>query len=376
MIRPSALGDVCRTVPVVVRLRRAYPGAAVDWIVQDSFVEAASGHPDVRRVIAFPRRRFGGWWKPAVLGEMLGWLGALRRERYDMVLDCQGLARSGVFARWSGAPARIGYQQAEEGAWLALTRRVDAPMGLHTVDRMLRLADAATGASEARPATTDELRLYAPAGSRDALRGLLGGGGAVLDGRYAVVAPTSRWAGKVWPGERYAEAVTTLLSDRGHGVEGAVIVGAEQERGQCGELLRLAERGELNVIDAIGRTSVGALMALVERAGLVIGSDSACVHMAVGFDRPLVALYGPTDVARVGPYGRAASVIQKLKPGDRFDHKDEALGRAMMERIGVEDVLAKVDEVLSASGSLAAGTVDGPKGAGGATARAAKEGAC
>ena len=101
------------------------------------------------------------------------------------------------------------------------------------------------------------------------------------------------------------------------------------------------------VIDAIGRTSIATLMALVERSSLVIGSDSACVHMAVGFDRPLVALYGPTDVAKVGPYQKEGAVVQCLRAGDRFDHKDEALGREMMGRIATEDVLRKVGEVIN-----------------------------
>ena len=82
-------------------------------------------------------------------------------------------------------------------------------------------------------------------------------------------------------------------------------------------------------------------MALVESSSLVIANDSAALHMAVGFDRPMVALYGPTRVDRVGPYGREADVIQHVTPSDRLDHKDGAAGRALMERIGVEEVVSR-----------------------------------
>jgi ADP-heptose:LPS heptosyltransferase len=93
------------------------------------------------------------------------------------------------------------------------------------------------------------------------------------------------------------------------------------------------------VVDLVGVTSVGGLMAAVERAAIVVANDSAALHMAVGFDRPLVALFGPTRIDRVGPYGRAGDVIQKLQPGERLDHKDDRLGRGLMERITLEEVL-------------------------------------
>lgn len=333
IVRPSALGDVCRTVPVAAALRRAYPNTEIDWIVQDSFVEAVVAHPAVRRVIPFPRRRFAAWWKPRVARELLGWLSALRRERYDLVLDCQGLARSGIFARWSGAPERIGYSQAAEGSWLALTRRVDAPLELHAVDRMMKLAIAA-GTDD-----TAAMQLYVPPGAPDRIASALGDRADLLQDGYAVVAPTSRWPGKLWPSDRYAAAIERLNMP-------VVLVGAEHERAQCAPLLELSRRRR-HVVDLIGSTSIGSLMALVSRASLVIGSDSACIHMAVGFDRPLVALYGPTDASRVGPYKRERSVVQRLEPGDQFDHKDEPRGRAMMERITVDDVVQKAAEELA-----------------------------
>jgi ADP-heptose:LPS heptosyltransferase len=81
-------------------------------------------------------------------------------------------------------------------------------------------------------------------------------------------------------------------------------------------------------------------MAVVEGSRLVVANDSAALHMAVGFGRPIVGLYGPTRLDLVGPYGRAAEVIQHVGPGDRLDHKDEGTGRALMERIAVEEVIA------------------------------------
>ncbi len=330
IIRPSALGDVCRTVPVLATLKRAWPNARVDWMVQDSFAAAIEEHPDLGRVVPFPRTGLAKWWRsPTALGALVRWLGALRRERYDVVVDCQGLLRSGLFALATGAPRRIGYANAEEIGWIGLNERIDVPMGEHTVDRMLRLAVAATGTAAVR-----DLRLYSAAAERDTVHADASLGGR----RYAVIAPTSRWPGKLWPAERYAEVARWLL-DEGR-FEAVAIVGATSERGQIGPLLELARR-DARVIDLVGATSIARLLAVIEASSLVIANDSAAVHMAVGFDRPIVAIYGPTDVSRVGPYGRAESVLQVVREGDLFDHKDEQRGREMMERVTVGMVIEK-----------------------------------
>jgi len=126
-----------------------------------------------------------------------------------------------------------------------------------------------------------------------------------------------------------------------------MIVGAASEREQCREVLECDPAGR--IVDLVGRTSIGELMALVERASLVVGSDSACLHMAVGFDRPLVGLYGPTDVARVGPYQRERWVIQKLAPDDVLDHKNDQAGASLMARITVDDVFQRIREALADS---------------------------
>jgi len=335
LIRPSALGDVVRTVPLVVSLRRRFPGLAIDWLVQDSFVDAVRAHPGVRAAVPFPRGLFRRWFSPPAAMAVGRWVRTLARANYDLVIDAQGLARSGALARATGAAIRVGLDDAREMGWLGYTHRVKPREGVvHTVDRMLALVEA-LGATPIR-----DLRLVAPPEDRTAAER-----DAVLAGRFAVLAPTSRWPGKRWPIERFA-ALATLLLERGL-VERVVVVGAGSEREECRPLLELAQREE-RVVDRLGRTCVGGLMATIERAALVVANDSAALHIAVGMGRPLVALFGPTDVAKVGPYGRDGDVLQVLRPGDRYDHKDEALGRAMMARIELDAVIDAARVRLSA----------------------------
>jgi ADP-heptose:LPS heptosyltransferase len=324
-------------VPVLASLKRGFPNAAIDWLVQDSFSDAVRAHPDLNEVIEFPRAQFAAWWRPSVAADLARWLRELGRAEYDLVVDCQGLARSGFFSWWTRSPRRVGYADAAELGWMWLTDRVRVPRDIHTVERMLALVGA-TGVSPVR-----DLRLYVPTGDGD--KGRLDG--VSVRGRYAVLAPTSRWAGKRWPSERFARIAEFLLGPE-CGMDRVVVVGSKGERAQCTGLLELSAR-EDRLVDLIGKTSVAGLMEVVRGCSLVVGNDSACLHMAVGFDRPLVGLYGPTRVDLVGPYGRNDQVVQRVDPGDVLEHKKAREGLRFMERIGVEDVVGKIREVLGPS---------------------------
>lgn len=331
-IRPSALGDVCRSVPVLVSLRRAYPGARIDWLVQDTFADAVRFHPDLTAVVSFARRRLGAQLGLARTAELRRWLRTLREARYDLVIDGQGLARSGFFAWATRAPRRVGLSDAREFGWIWLNERHHVPRTLHTVDRMLALVRAAgvEPVADLRLHPGEQARRWAAADPDLANR------------RYAVIAPTSRWSGKRWAPERFVPVAEHLLA---RGVEAVAIVGAASERSQCGPLLDLASRNR-RVADRLGATTVAQLMALVERSALVVACDSAALHMAVGAGRPIVALFGPTRIDRVGPYGREADVLQHVGPDDRLDHKNTTAGRKLMDRITVDEVRGAIDARL------------------------------
>jgi ADP-heptose:LPS heptosyltransferase len=331
LIRPSALGDVCRTVPCLVSLRRAFPGAAIDWLVNEAFVPAVSSHPALTGTVPFDRGSFGKGIRKLRLSGPRSFLDALKHRGYDLVVDLQGLARSGLFSWATRASRRVGFANAREFGWLGYTERHHVDASMHTVDRMLRLLELAG----VRPVL--DMRLYSSEAGRAEVPASLAGK------RYAVVAPTSRWEGKRWPAERFAAAIPAMFE---MGLDAVAVVGSRSEREQCGPLLSLAAR-DGRVVDLLGATSVAGLMAVVEGAAMVLANDSAALHMAVGFDRPLVALFGPTRVELVGPFRREADVIQHLRQGDVFEHKNTLAGRAMMERISVEEVVEAVGRRLA-----------------------------
>lgn len=348
IVRPSALGDVCRTVPVLASLRRAFPESRLEWLVQDAFADAVRAHPMLDAVVPFPRRALHPFWNPAVALRSIAWMNqALRAPGYDLVVDCQGLARSGLFAWWTRAPRRVGFADAAEGGWLGYNARHPRGPSRHVVDQMLNLLRCEGIAPEC------DMRLYAPSEELqwwDAQRQVLGIGGS-----YAVFAPTSRWESKQWPAEHWRQVVPAALE---LGMDRVVFVGSGSEREAVRAAMPTDPALAAHCVDLSGATRVGGLMAVIAAASMVVANDSAALHMAVGFARPFVALFGPTDPAENGPYGGVQWVIK----GDFAEceaplrYRDRRLGDRLMRRIAPAAVAARM--------ALARGAVRAPEAAG------------
>ncbi|GIW73500.1 MAG: LPS heptosyltransferase-1 [Phycisphaerales bacterium] len=340
IVRPSALGDVCRSVPVLAALRARWPDARIDWLVQDAYAPAIAAHPALSEAVIFPRRALSPATRPDRLLAAVRWARSLRNRRYDLVLDCQGLLRSGLMALATGAPVRVGDAAARELAWLAYTRRVPTQADQHTVDRMLALAQAAIEHyGPCGPIAGADMRLYTSPEDKARAQAVLAPAG---EAPLVVLAPTSRWPAKQWPDERFAQLGQRLLEHRRLAL---AIVGGPGEADQCPKTRALAQAHD-RVVDLVGRTDVGTLMGVVERADLVVANDSAVLHMAVGFGRPLVALFGPTLTELVGPYRRQQDVIQRARPDRPGLHK-LASAAGMMQAIEVADVLERALARLS-----------------------------
>ena len=293
LIRPSALGDVSRTVPCLVALRRALPNAHIDWLVNTAFADAVSAHPMLDAVVPFDRHH------PGSIPRLLG---PLRSRRYSLAVDLQGLARSGLFTRATGAPRRIGFANAREGAWLGYNEKHTLPRDLHTVDRMRGLLDAAGFDGP------EDLTLYVPPDAAQEVAQHT----AAWDGAYACLAPTARWGCKCWPVERFAatggHALTTGRVQR------LVVVAAPNERDAVQAGFEAALPQDLHDRVHYPHTRVGTLMAWIAGCKALLGNDSAALHLAVGLNRPTVSLFGPTDPAVWAPVGAQVQVVAPPSP--------------------------------------------------------------
>jgi ADP-heptose:LPS heptosyltransferase len=153
LIKPSSLGDVVHALPVLAALRAAYPEAHIAWLVSTSFVPLLDGHPLLNEVISFDRRLYGRMLRsPRATNAFIRFTSALRRREFDLVLDLQGLFRSGFLARATGAPRRIGFAAAREMAWMFYTERVTCPdADEHAVLKNMRLVAAVVAPASAGP---------------------------------------------------------------------------------------------------------------------------------------------------------------------------------------------------------------------------------
>ena len=289
IIKPSAIGDVVHALPVLNLIRRGWPGAHVSWLVSPACAGLLDRHPQLDEVIRFERRRFGRAWRsPSAAAELAAFHRDLHGRGFDLVVDLQGLFRSGWLSFSTGAAVRVGTTADREFSGLFATRRV--PVDRRTqqaTDRYLAVAESlGLGRSPVEYVfpTDDADRAHVAALLPDARP-------------YAVLVPTTNWPTKQWPLERYAGLVRPLRDRFGLS---AVVAGGP-------EAAELDVPGATNLA---GRTTLRQLVALLERASLVIAPDTGPMHIAAALGRPLVTVYGPTDPARTGPHGRPDTVLR------------------------------------------------------------------
>jgi len=291
IIKPSAIGDIVHALPVLPRLKKRWPDAKISWMVNAAFSDLVRNHPLVDEVILFERKRYArGWYNPAVFAEMLTFTRDLQRREFDIAIDLQGLFRSAWITLASGAKLRVGFSNAREGAPLFYNQLVDCSWeNDHAVERYLKIATA-LGCDPADPV---EFVLAVDEVDREYVRGLI-----PQNLRYAVLCPGANWETKRWPAEHFAELAQQL--EQKHGLKSVVAGSAADAKlaEQIGAAFNLA-----------GKTNLRQIVALMERAELVVANDTGPMHIAAALGRPLVSPYGPTNAIRTGPYGRMDSVI-------------------------------------------------------------------
>ena len=301
LVKPSSLGDIVHALPVLHGLRKRFPEATIDWLVATPFASLIEGHAALNEVVLFDRRRFSRIGRsPRVTREFFQYVRELRARRYDLVIDLQGLFRTGFLSIATGAPVRIGFRQAREGAWMFYTDYLIVDdLDMHAVDKnylVSRLLGFDDVPVEFNIGLTDSLRCDAV----DLLRAL----GITERQRVVAVVPGARWETKQWLPEHFVEAIDQLQGESG---VRCVLLGGPDETRLCDRIVTACGSKPVNLV---GRTTVRQLAAVVALADVVLCQDSAAMHLAVAFDRPLVCLTGPTNPRRTGPYGRPEDVVR------------------------------------------------------------------
>lgn len=283
-IKTSSLGDVVHNCAAVSDVARCVPDATIDWVVEDAFAEVAALHPGVRRVIPVAIRRWrGALLAGATWSELAAFRVALRAERYEAVIDSQGLVKSALIAAMA-LGRRHGFDRAsarEPFAARFYDSRHAVSVSLHAVERNRRLAAAALG--YALPEACDY--------------GLRAEGEPPLRARapYVVLLTMTSRDDKLWPEEHW-RALGTWLERRG--LHCLLPWGSDEERRRCA---RIAAAIPGALVPA--RMPLAGLARLLRKAQCVIGVDTGLAHLAAALGAPVVGLYGGSDPALTGLYG-------------------------------------------------------------------------
>lgn len=305
IIKPSSLGDVIHALPVLHGLRERYPKAAISWLIGKPFAPLIERHPELDDVILFDRARYSRFGRSIrATTAFVDFARVLRRRDFDLVIDLQGLFRSGLLAFVTGAAVRIGFASARELAWAFYNHRLRTPdPNLHAADKnylVSRVLGFDAVAMRFDLAVTEDERTRA--------KEILSTAGLGSTDRFVSVWPGARWETKRWAAQRFAETIGRL--HREHDLR-AVLMGDPNERELC---TRIAAESGVSPIVLAGATGIREAVAVTERSAVVVAHDSAPVHIAAALGRPLVAVCGPTNPARTGPYAARDSVIQADLP--------------------------------------------------------------
>ena len=301
VIRLGAMGDVIHTLPAVSALKRTFPEARLSWAIERRWSILLEGNPYIDRIIEIERGSIAALCRTHR---------NLQSPGFDIAVDFQGLLKSAAVALFSGSAQTIGFDRTRERpASVFYTRRAEA-QSVHVVDRNLELA-AACGAGNF------VVEFPLPAGIPE---------GELPDGPFVLASPFAGWRSKQWPIENYGVLAKRLDKP-------LVLNGPPQAEGE----LRAVPGCRVHI------SGIAGLIHATRRAALVIGLDSGPLQLAAALGKLGVALFGPTDPVRNGPYGGSIRVIRS--PGAVTSYKRRNEIDPSMRAITPETVFTELQSI-------------------------------
>jgi heptosyltransferase-1 len=341
IVRLSAMGDVIHTLPAAQALREAYPEAMIGWIIEERWAELLCAPGAARRGARSAQRPLVDWmhtvnlkgWRKSLFSlstiEQIARVGNdVRAAHYEVAIDLQGAIRSAVLARWSGAPVVYGTREPRESAAALWYTRQATARGKHVIEQGLSVVESLVGKKLVIPAG----KFPRDVGAEERIEHTLREFGIE---KFAILNPGAGWGAKRWPAERYGRVAHAMAKC---GVQSVVNYGPGEE-----ELALAAEAASEGAARAF-QCSISELIALTRRARLFVGGDTGPLHLAAALRVPVVAIFGPTDPARNGPYGTRSVVLRN--PASMTTHARNPRTDEAMLGISVEEVVRAAQSLL------------------------------
>ena len=340
IVRLGSMGDIIHTLPAATALRRVFPDASMGWVVEERWAELLCTLPEPRSGPRSLRRPLVDRvhtvntksWRKSLLStqtwvQIAAGLSELRAQRYEMAVDFQGAVRSALVARWSGAPVVYGTAQPRENIASMFYTHQEIARGGHIVEQNLSLAEAVAR----RPLVMPKIELPNDSNVEKKCEERV----RANAGDFVLLNPGAGWGAKQWPAERYGYVARQLAED---GVKSLINFGPGE-----GSLMRAVESASAGAAQGIA-SSLTELIALARRARLFIGGDTGPLHLAAALGIPVVAIFGPTNPARNGPFGTRSIVLRS--PTSPTTHSRRQQPDPGLLKISSDEVLAAARKLL------------------------------
>ena len=345
IVKPSSLGDVVHTLPLAHAIKRCFPSCFIGWVVQKAFAPILENDPAIDEIVPIfipstsdpqaPRGAFI-WATRETIRVMRSLRKRFRVAPYDVILDLHASFRSGLIGRSNPGGLRIGFAAAKElNTWFQHRHIAPGKDKIHAVDENLAFGDEL-----GCPAVAEDFRIHPGQAARDRVVRFLKDKGIDDPSRLVYANPAARWETKFWTVEAWAELADLLIEQAGATVifcgSPADVPHIQQITGRM-RRAPVVSAGELNLAEAV---------ALGERCDVYVGVDSGPMHFAALAGTKVVALFGPTDPARVGPYGEGHTVIRRTDLDCLGCRKRACGNRKCLEGITARTVFEAVTPLL------------------------------
>lgn len=337
IVKLSAIGDVLHTLPSLAALRNLYPDAHITWVVEETAADLLKSHPLLNRVIISRRK---SWIKDLQHGrlrkfvrEVRLFVKELRHLPYDLVIDFHGLLKSSLIVLISGGRRKLGYDSLQELSGIFLNEKISEDMSKHAVDRYLDFA-------RHLGADANKIEFILPLNENTEKKALCFFEKYGLEkNKFIAINPFALWETKLWDNENFARLADLIIDKFPVKV---VFTGSEKEA-----LKKITDRMSSSAaINLAGETTLIDLAHLYRRALMVISTDSGPMHLAAALGTRVIALFGPTDSTRTGPYGQDHKIIRADLPCSPCFLKKCSTKKCMSDILPTQ-VLAAVDKFLS-----------------------------
>ncbi|MCE5194414.1 MAG: lipopolysaccharide heptosyltransferase I [Nitrospiraceae bacterium] len=323
IIKPSSLGDIVHSLPFLTSVSKKFPKAEIHWMVAKGLEGILQGNPMISKLWIINKDK----WKKInsinnTFSEIISLVKNLRKEKFDIIIDLQGLFRSGILTALTGSKLRLGFKDAREGSSLFYTHKVITELNSHAVEKNLKIAGfldcPISNVSFDLPFVQNRFDISKIIPKNE---------------KYAVIIPGARWETKKWPADRFGELASKLRLK-------SIIVGGEADIDVAADISKKSMNKGISIA---GKTDIGDLIGIIKNSEFIVSNDTGPMHIAVALGVPVFAVFGPTNPIKTGPYGKGNFVFRaeiECLPCYKRKCKDVKC----MKMIQVENVLNAIEK--------------------------------